>query len=182
AFEVRAVLAATLSPTWGIYSGYELCENQPLKAGSEEYGDSEKYQLKPRDWQAAAREGRTIAPLITRLNDIRRRHPALHRLRNLSFHHTDNDSVLAFSKRTGDDTVIVVVNLDPHHTQEATVSLDLPRLGLDRNDALSVHDELTGETYHWGSANYVCLSPGRAPAHVLRAEPATSQIGGPSAS
>ncbi|MFJ5518678.1 alpha-1,4-glucan--maltose-1-phosphate maltosyltransferase [Streptomyces griseoluteus] len=182
AFEIRAVLAATLSPAWGVYSGYELCENQALQPGGEEYRDSEKYQLKPRDWEAAAREGRTIAPLITRLNAIRRRHPALHRLRNLSFHRTDNDSVLAFSKRTGDDTVLVVVSLDPHHTQEATVSLDLPRLGLDWSDTLSVHDELTGETYHWGRDNYVRLSPDRAPAHVLRAEPATSQIGGPSAS
>ncbi|MER7310029.1 alpha-1,4-glucan--maltose-1-phosphate maltosyltransferase, partial [Streptomyces griseoluteus] len=182
AFEIRAVLAAMLSPAWGIYSGYELCENQALQPGSEEYLNSEKYQLARRDWEAAAREGRTIAPLITRLNEIRRRHPALHHLRNLSFHRTDNDSVLAFSKRTGDDMVLVVVSLDPHHTQEATVSLDLPRLGLDWNDALSVHDELTGETYHWGRDNYVRLSPGRAPAHVLRAEPATSQIGGPSAS
>ncbi|MFF7385185.1 maltotransferase domain-containing protein [Streptomyces griseoluteus] len=182
AFEIRAVLAATLSPTWGIYSGYELCENQALQPGGEEYLNSEKYQLERRDWEAAAREGRTIAPLVTRLNEIRRRHPALHRLRNLSFHRTDNDSVLAFSKRTGDDTVLVVVSLDPHHTQEATVSLDLPRLGLDWGDTLSVHDELTGETYHWGRDNYVRLSPDRAPAHVLCAEPATSQIGGPSAS
>ncbi|MFJ4600952.1 alpha-1,4-glucan--maltose-1-phosphate maltosyltransferase [Streptomyces griseoluteus] len=182
AFEIRAVLAATLSPAWGIYSGYELCENQALQPGSEEYLNSEKYQLERRDWEAAAREGRTIAPLITRLNGIRRRHPALHHLRNLSFHRTDNDSVLAFSKRTGDDTVLVVVSLDPHHTQEATVSLDLPRLGLDWSDTLSVHDELTGETYHWGRDNYVRLSPDRAPAHVLRAEPATSKIGGPSAS
>ncbi|NED38333.1 DUF3459 domain-containing protein, partial [Streptomyces sp. SID8499] len=84
--------------------------------------DSEKYQLKPRDWAAAEREGRTIAPLLTRLNDIRRRHPALHQLRNLRFHHTDNDAVIAYSKRTGEDTVVVVANLDPHHTQEATVS------------------------------------------------------------
>ncbi|MFD8674984.1 alpha-1,4-glucan--maltose-1-phosphate maltosyltransferase [Streptomyces seoulensis] len=182
AFEIRAVLAATLSPAWGIYSGYELCENQVLQPGGEEYLNSEKYQLERRDWEAAAREGRTIAPLITRLNEIRRAHPALRQLRNLSFHRTDNDAVLAYSKRTGDDTVLVIVSLDPHHTQEATVSLDLPRLGLDWNDALSVHDELTGETYHWGRDNYVRLSPGRAPAHVLRAEPATSQIGGPSAS
>ncbi|MBK3527411.1 alpha-1,4-glucan--maltose-1-phosphate maltosyltransferase, partial [Streptomyces sp. MBT70] len=86
AFEVRAVLAATLSPAWGIYSGYELCENTPLREGAEEYLDSEKYQLRPRDWEAAEREGRTIAPLITRLNTIRRRHPALQRLRNLHFH------------------------------------------------------------------------------------------------
>ncbi|MFE7954667.1 alpha-1,4-glucan--maltose-1-phosphate maltosyltransferase [Streptomyces sp. NPDC057413] len=167
AFEVRAVLAATLSPTWGIYSGYELCENTPLREGSEEYLDSEKYQLTSRDWAAAEREGRTIAPLITRLNDIRRGHPALRRLRNLRFHTTDNDAVLAYSKREGDDTVLVVVNLDPHHTQEATVSLDMPRLGRDWHAELSVHDELTGATYRWGSANYVRLDPGRTPAHVF---------------
>ncbi|MEW2249157.1 alpha-1,4-glucan--maltose-1-phosphate maltosyltransferase [Streptomyces sp. NPDC006975] len=167
AFEVRAVLAATLSPTWGIYSGYELCENTPLREGSEEYLDSEKYQLTSRDWAVAEREGRTIAPLITRLNDIRRGHPALRRLRNLRFHTTDNDAVLAYSKREGDDTVLVVVNLDPHHTQEATVSLDMPRLGRDWHAELSVHDELTGATYRWGSANYVRLDPGRTPAHVF---------------
>ncbi|WP_030754450.1 DUF3459 domain-containing protein, partial [Streptomyces sp. NRRL S-31] len=142
----------------------------------------EKYQLRPRDWETAAREGRTIAPLITRLNQIRRRHPALRRLRNLSFHQTDNDAVLAYGKSTGTDTVVVVVNLDPHHTQEATVSLDMPRLGLDRNAALSVHDELTGETYHWGSTNYVRLTPGRAPAHVLHVGRSTPRIGGPAAS
>ncbi|MFD7714086.1 alpha-1,4-glucan--maltose-1-phosphate maltosyltransferase, partial [Streptomyces sp. NPDC059786] len=129
AFEVRAVLAATLSPTWGVYSGYELCENTPVREGSEEYLDSEKYELRPRDWAAAEREGRTIAPLITRLNGIRRAHPALRRLRNLRFHRADNDAVIAYSKRTGTDTVVVVANLDPHHTQEATVSLDMPELG-----------------------------------------------------
>ncbi|CAL9318356.1 alpha-1,4-glucan--maltose-1-phosphate maltosyltransferase [Streptomyces sp. SudanB66_2053] len=181
AFEVRAVLAATLSPTWGIYSGYELCENTPLREGSEEYLDSEKYQLKPRDWDAAAREGRTIAPLITRLNTIRRDHPALRLLRNLRFHHTDNDSVLAYSKRRGSDVVLAVVNLDPHHVQEATVSLDMPQLGLDRHESVPVRDELTGETYHWGSANYVRLEPGRAPAHVLHVQrpPAAQRNGGP---
>ncbi|WP_439947480.1 alpha-1,4-glucan--maltose-1-phosphate maltosyltransferase [Streptomyces sp. BBFR109] len=183
AFEVRAVLAATLAPSWGIYSGYELCENTPLREGGEEYLDSEKYQLKPRDWAAAEREGRTIAPLLTRLNDIRRRHPALHQLRNLRFHHTDNDAVIAYSKRTGEDTVAVVANLDPHHTQEATVSLDLPHLGLERHASLSVLDELTGETYQWGSTNYVRLEPGRTPAHVLHVQRSSTspQIGGPPA-
>ncbi|MDF3303361.1 alpha-amylase family glycosyl hydrolase, partial [Streptomyces tropicalis] len=161
AFEVRAVLAATLSPTWGVYSGYELCENTPLAEGSEEYLHSEKYQLRPRDWDTAAREGRTIAPLITRLNHLRRRHPALRRLRNLRFHPTDNDAVIAYSKTTGPDTVLVVANLDPHRTQEATVSLDMPQLGLDRHESVPVRDELTGETYHWGRANYVRLEPGR---------------------
>ncbi|CAL9367060.1 Alpha-1,4-glucan:maltose-1-phosphate maltosyltransferase 2 [Streptomyces griseomycini] len=180
AFEVRAVLAATLSPTWGIYSGYELCENTPLREGGEEYLDSEKYQLKPRDWETAEREGRTITPLITRLNTIRREHPALRRLRNLRFHRTDNDSVIAYSKRSGSDVVLVVANLDPHRTQEATVSLDMPQLGLDWHESVPVRDELTGETYHWGSANYVRLEPGRAPAHVLHvpSPPAAQRTGG----
>jgi starch synthase (maltosyl-transferring) len=179
AFEVRAVLAATLSPAWGIYSGYELCENTPLREGSEEYLDSEKYQLRPRDWAAAEREGRTIAPLITRLNDIRRRSPALRRLRGLHFHHADQDAVIAYSKRSGSNTVLVVANLDPHHTQEATVSLDMPQLGLDWHESVLVRDELTGETYHWGRTNYVRLEPGFRPAHVFTVlRPSTPQIGG----
>jgi starch synthase (maltosyl-transferring) len=179
AFEVRAVLAATLSPSWGVYSGYELCENTPLHEGSEEYLDSEKYQLKPRDWDAAAREGRTIAPLITKLNAIRRRSPALRQLRNLHFHHADNDAVIAYSKRRGSNTVLVVANLDPHHTQEATVSLDMPQLGLEWHESVPVRDEFTGETYHWGRANYVRLEPGRRPAHVFTVlRPSTPRIGG----
>ncbi|MEU7242674.1 alpha-1,4-glucan--maltose-1-phosphate maltosyltransferase [Streptomyces sparsogenes] len=179
AFEARAVLAATLSPAWGVYAGYELCENTPLRPGSEEYLDSEKYQLRPRDWAAAEREGRTITPLLTCLNRLRRRHPALRQLRNLRFHHVDNESVIAYSKRTGDSCVLTVVNLDPHHTQEATVSLNMPELGLDWHESAPVRDELTGETYHWGRDNYVRLEPGRpmAPAHVLSLRP-SSPIGG----
>jgi starch synthase (maltosyl-transferring) len=165
AFELRAVLAATLSPTWGVYSGYELCENTPLRPGSEEYLDSEKYQLRPRDWEQAEREGRTITPLITRLNAIRRSNPALRQLRDLHFHHADKEAVIVYSKRSGSNTVLVVANLDPHHTQEATVSLDMPQLGLDWHESVPVRDELTGETYHWGRANYVRLQPGGA--HVL---------------
>ncbi|MEU9190586.1 alpha-1,4-glucan--maltose-1-phosphate maltosyltransferase, partial [Streptomyces sp. NPDC048484] len=137
AFELRAVLAATLSPTWGVYSGFELCEGVPVRDGSEEYLNSEKYQLRPRDWESAEREGRSIAPLLAELNAIRRRSPALRQLRDLHFHPTDKESVLAYSKSVtdtrGSNTVLVVVNLDPHHTQEATVSLDMPRLGLDRH-------------------------------------------------
>ncbi|MER6066285.1 alpha-1,4-glucan--maltose-1-phosphate maltosyltransferase [Streptomyces sp. NPDC001792] len=179
AFEVRAVLAATLSSAWGIYSGYELCENTPLREGSEEYLDSEKYQLKRRDWEAAAREGRTIAPLIAKLNDIRRRSPALHQLRDLHFHHVDKDAVIAYSKRSGSNTVLVVANLDPHDTQEATVSLDMPQLGLDWHESVPVRDELTGETYYWGRANYVRLEPGHRPAHVFTVlRPSNPQIGG----
>ncbi|MBP8537932.1 alpha-1,4-glucan--maltose-1-phosphate maltosyltransferase [Streptomyces sp. MK37H] len=179
AFAVRAVLAATLSPAWGVYAGYELCESTPARQGSEEYLDSEKYQLRPRDWAAAEREGRTITPLLARLNRVRRRHPALRRLRNLRFHHADNDSVIVYSKRAGDSCVVTVVNLDPHHTQEATVSLNMPELGLEWHESVPVRDELTGETYHWGRDNYVRLEPGRemAPAHVLSLRP-SSPIGG----
>ncbi|WP_369376226.1 alpha-1,4-glucan--maltose-1-phosphate maltosyltransferase [Streptomyces sp. cg36] len=177
AFEVRAVLAATLAPSWGVYAGYELCENNALHDGSEEYLNSEKYELRPRDWEAAEREGRSLAPLLTTLNRIRRRHPALRQLRSLRFHHTDNDAVLAYSKRSGSNTVLVVANLDPHHTQEATVSLDMPELGLSWHESVPVRDELTGETYHWGRANYVRLEPGRAPAHVLALRP-SPPIGG----
>ncbi|WP_458088359.1 alpha-1,4-glucan--maltose-1-phosphate maltosyltransferase [Streptomyces malaysiensis] len=179
AFAVRAVLAATLSPSWGVYAGYELCENTPVRPGSEEYLDSEKYQLRPRDWAAAERDGRSITPLLTRLNRVRRRHPALRRLRNLKFHHADNDSVIVYSKRAGDSCVVTVVNLDPHHTQEATVSLNMPELGLEWHESVPVRDELTGETYHWGRDNYVRLEPGRdmAPAHVLSLRP-SSPIGG----
>ncbi|KNB51007.1 alpha-1,4-glucan--maltose-1-phosphate maltosyltransferase [Streptomyces caatingaensis] len=182
AFEIRAVLAATLSPSWGVYAGYELCENVPAHPGSEEYLDSEKYQLRPRDWESAEREGRSLAPLITVLNRLRRRHPALRRLRNLRFHHADNDAVIVYSKRTGGpcgDCVLTVVNLDPHHTQEATVSLDMPELGLDWHESFPVRDELTGETYHWGRDNYVRLEPGHAiaPAHVFSLRP-SSPIGG----
>ncbi|WP_443058352.1 maltotransferase domain-containing protein [Streptomyces sp. NBC_00442] len=177
AFEVRAVLAATLSPSWGVYAGYELCENVPATAGSEEYLHSEKYQLRPRDWESAERKGRSIAPLITALNRIRRRQPALRQLRSVHFHDTDNDALIAYSKRSGSNTVVVVANLDPHHTQEATVSLDMPELGLAWDESFPVRDELTGETYHWGRANYVRLEPGRAPAHILVLRP-SPPIGG----
>ncbi|MER8045740.1 alpha-1,4-glucan--maltose-1-phosphate maltosyltransferase [Streptomyces sp. NPDC094032] len=179
AFEVRAVLAATLSPTWGMYAGYELCEGTPLRDGSEEYLDSEKYQLRPRDWESAERSGASIAPLVTALNRIRRRHPALRRLRNLTFHTTDNDAVIAYAKRSGSNTVLVVANLDPHHTQEATVSLDMPELGLDWHETVPVRDELTGETYHWGRHNYVRLEPGVRPAHVLVLRPSPQTGGSP---
>ncbi|MFD9160951.1 maltotransferase domain-containing protein [Streptomyces sp. NPDC059558] len=178
AFEVRAVLAATLSPTWGVYAGYELCENTPVREGSEEYLNSEKYEFRPRDWAAADRTGATIAPLITSLNRLRRRNPALQQLRDIHFHSTDNEQVIAYSKHAGANSVLVVVNLDPHHTQEATVSLDMPVLGLDWHGSLAVRDELTGETYHWGRANYVRLEPGRTPAHVLAALRPSPPTGG----
>ncbi|MCW2860622.1 MAG: alpha amylase catalytic region [Actinoallomurus sp.] len=177
-FAVRAVLAATLSPAWGVYSGYELYENIPVRPGSEEYRDSEKYQYRPRDWEAAEREGRSLAPLISSLNSLRRAHPALRRLRNLRFHNVDQSELICFSKRVapangdGDaadlgDVVLVVVNLNPHQVREATVYLDMPALGLDWADQLVVTDELSGESYHWRQANYVRLDPHTQSAHIF---------------
>jgi starch synthase (maltosyl-transferring) len=167
AFKIRAVLAATGSPTWGVYAGYELFEHVAVKPGSEEYLDSEKFQIRIRDWDAATAEGRTLAPYLTRLNEIRRQHPALQQLRNLTVHSSDDDCTLVFSKSAGEDTVIVVVNVDPHGTRETTVHLDMPALGLDWHDQFVVHDELSGDTWTWGERNYVRLDPYVEPAHVL---------------
>ncbi len=173
AFRVRAVLAAMLAPSYGIYSGFELAENVPVRPGSEEYLDSEKYQYRPRDWAAAEREPNGIAPLIRRLNEIRRSHVALHWLRNLRFHYTDQPELLAFSKRAGTDTVLVVVNLDPHQPHEATVWLDIGALGLEAGSEFTVTDELTGESFRWGQANYVRLDPAVSPAHIFAITPGT---------
>ena len=168
-FKIRAVLASMMSPTWGMYSGFELFEHVAVRPGSEEYLDSEKYQLRPRDWDAAEREGRSLAPFLTRLNAVRRAHPALQQLRSLHFHRVDNDAILAFSKRdakTG-DTVLVVVTVDPFNTQEATCDLDLPELGFDWHERFEVLDEMSGATYDWGQRNYVRLDPHAEPAHVF---------------
>lgn len=175
AFKIRAVLASMLSPSWGMYSGYELFENRTVRPGSEEYLDSEKYQYRPRDWETAEREGRSLAPYITRLNRLRRAHPALRQLRNLRFHHVDQPELICFSKRVpaareGDragDTVVVVVNLDPHTPREATVRLNMPELGLDWQDEMLIRDEISGETYRWGEANFCRLDPHVEPAHIF---------------
>jgi starch synthase (maltosyl-transferring) len=176
AFKIRAVLAAMLSPSWGIYSGYELCESTPVRPGSEEYLDSEKYQYRPRDWEQAQQGPTGIAPYIARLNAIRKAHPALHWLRNLRFHHVDQPELICFSKRDPqeDDTVLVIVNLDPHQPREATVWLDLPALGLESNADFVVTDELSGQTYRWGRANYVRLDPGYEPAHIFQVKTSPS--------
>jgi starch synthase (maltosyl-transferring) len=175
AFRVRAVLAAMLSPSWGVYSGYELCENTPLRPGSEEYLDSEKFQYRPRDWKLAERMNLSISSLITQLNTIRKSHPSLSQLRNLRFHFTDQPEILCFSKKVGSsasgapggDTVLVVVNLDPHQPREATVWLDGAALGIDVRAGFTVTDNLSGESYRWGEANYVRLDPHITPAHIL---------------
>ncbi|CAM3659516.1 alpha-1,4-glucan--maltose-1-phosphate maltosyltransferase [Kibdelosporangium persicum] len=168
-FALRAALAATFSPTWGVYSGYELYEHTPVREGSEEYLDSEKYQLRPRDWEKALAEGRSLEPWLRRLNAIRRAHPALQQLRTLRFHHVDNDAVLAYSKvdpETG-DTVVVVLSLDPFGTAEGTVWLDMPELGMRWHDRFTAFDEVTGQAWDWGQANYVRLEPWNAVAHII---------------
>ncbi|HET7386098.1 MAG TPA: alpha-1,4-glucan--maltose-1-phosphate maltosyltransferase [Nocardioidaceae bacterium] len=187
AFRIRATIAATASPTWGVYAGFELFEHVAVRPGSEEYLDSEKYQIRIRDWAGAEAEGRSLAPYLTRLNEIRRAHPALQQLRNLVVHASDDESVLVYSKSapkvsrrsqarsstTGegeDDTVIVVVNVDPHAARETMVHLNMPALGLDWNDQIAVHDELTGQTWTWGERNYVRLDPYAEPAHILTAK------------
>lgn len=180
AFKIRATLAAMSSPSWGLYSGFELYEHVAVSPGSEEYQDSEKYQLRPRDWDQAAATGHTLAPYLTRLNEIRRRHPALRRLRNLRLHHVEDQEILAFSKSsppvpaapgshegTATDTVIVVLNLDPHAARESMIHLDLPALGLNWGDTVPVRDELTGQTWSWGEHEYIRLDPGQEPAHIL---------------
>jgi starch synthase (maltosyl-transferring) len=161
-FKIRAVLASLLAPTYGVYAGYELYEHVAVKPGSEEYQNSEKYQLRPRDWSQPG-----LSPYLTKLNELRREHESLHWLRNVTFHDADNDFVMAWSKKTGDDVVLVVVNLDPHGTREATVRLNMPALGLGWEDQLLVRDEISGNEWTWAQANYVRLDPFVEPAHVF---------------
>src|SRR4029078_3880544 len=149
AFAIRAVLAALLSPSWGVYSGFELFEHVAVKPGREEYQKREKDSSRPRDWAAAERDGRSLAPLLTRLNRARKAHPALHQLRHLRWHTADNDQILAWSKKEGDDCVLVVVNLDPHAVREATVHVDMAALGFEPWESYEVHDELSGATWTW---------------------------------
>ncbi|NBU32300.1 MAG: alpha-1,4-glucan--maltose-1-phosphate maltosyltransferase [Actinobacteria bacterium] len=164
-FDIRATLAATLSPTWGVYAGFELYEAEPTKPGAEEYLDSEKYEYRPRNWDDPGLP--TLAPYLTQLNQIRAKSPALHYLRNLRFHNIDSDAMLAYSKREGDNIVLVIVNLDPHSAQESTVHLNMPELGKDWNDTFTVKDELTGQTMKWSEHNFVRLDPSIGCALIL---------------
>jgi starch synthase (maltosyl-transferring) len=157
AFAARLVLAATLSPSYGIYSGFEHFENVPVRPGSEEYLDSEKYEVKERGLDGP------LLPLVRRLNEARRAHPALQRLETISFLDTENDALIAYAKRLADDVVLTCVNLDPHTAQEGIVVLPVA-LGLP--PAVTVRDLLTDETFSWRiGRNYVRLGPGQA--HVL---------------
>jgi starch synthase (maltosyl-transferring) len=167
-FRIRAALAATLSSCWGIYSGYELCENDPYP-GKEEYNHSEKYELKKRDWDAPG----NIKLFIQRLNRIRRENAALQEYENLSFHASDDGRVLSYSKVTKDfsNRILCVVNLDTNETIATTVHLDLAVLGLDPNRPFKVEDLMHGNIYEWrGSTNYVSLNPNGTSLHVFRVE------------
>jgi starch synthase (maltosyl-transferring) len=166
AFKLRLLLAGLLSPAYGIYSGYELLEHVPRHPGSEEYLDSEKYQYRPRDWN----QPDSLAPYITRLNRLRRMHPALHYLRTLWFHHIDDPAMLCFSKVTPErtDPILVVANLDVHSPRESMTGLDLWQLGLEHAGPYEAHDLLTDTVYIWhDSRNYVRLDPEVEPAHVF---------------
>ncbi|WP_425468260.1 alpha-1,4-glucan--maltose-1-phosphate maltosyltransferase [Protaetiibacter larvae] len=178
AYKVRAAIAATASPSWGVYAGYELFEDV-ARPGSEENIDNEKYEYKQRDWEKASAAGHSLAPYLTLLNQARAEHPALGQLRGLSLHWSDDDAVLVYSKSldgaftpTGRrDTVIVVANVDPHSVRETMVYLDLAALGLSPGDSFVVRDLVTGARWTWGEANYVRLDAFTEPVHILAVEP-----------
>jgi starch synthase (maltosyl-transferring) len=165
AFRIRLLLAATLSPTYGIYSGYELCENEAVHPGSEEYLNSEKYQIRVRDWNAPG----NIKQDISKLNRIRREEPALHELTNVSFINTGHDAILAYKKAVPKNDLIVIVNLDPHSVHETMVDVPIQELGIAPGEAYEMADLLTGVRYTWhGAQNYVRLDPGERVAHLFR--------------
>ncbi|MGE0450602.1 MAG: alpha-1,4-glucan--maltose-1-phosphate maltosyltransferase [Vicinamibacterales bacterium] len=175
AFEARLILAATLSPTYGIYSGFELCEGRAVRPGSEEYLDSEKYQVRHWDWE---RPGH-IKEMVRQINEIRRAHPAFHWNGSLRFCETDNDQLLAYTRTAPDDTdpVLVVVNLDPHFMQHGHVRVPPGLAGLADGDRLTAHDLLADTPYGWTAGwNYVRLDPGVRQAHVFRLEAAKGDL------
>jgi starch synthase (maltosyl-transferring) len=169
AFKIRAALAATLSPTYGIYSGFELIENVPLHPGREEYLNSEKYEVRVRDWQAPG----NLNAYIRRLNEIRNENPALRLWTNIAFHDADNEAILSYSKQTpnGANRLLIVANMDPFHTQAAWIHLDGAALGLSHDSHYTVHDLLTGARWVWlGTAGWVQLDPNNEPVHIFRIE------------
>ncbi len=177
AYKIRAAIAATAAPSWGVYAGYELFENV-ARPGSEENIDNEKYEYKARDFAAAEKAGRSLAPYLTQLNKIRAEHPALRQLRNLDVHWSDDDSILVYSKyldgrytRSGrGDAIIVIANLDPHSVRETTVHLDPTRFGIDPAEEFDVTELMTKQKFTWGLRNFVRLDAFTEPVHILRVE------------
>ncbi len=177
AYKVRAAIAATASPSWGVYAGYELYENV-ARSGSEENIDNEKYQFAPRDFAAAEEAGRSLAPYLTRLNEIRGEHPTLRQLRNLDVHWSDDDSILVYSKYLAPEftpggsfpngnAIIVVANVDPHSVRETTVHLDPRVFGIAPGESFEVTDLITGQVFTWSTDNYVRLDAFTEPVHIL---------------
>ncbi len=168
AFALRLVLAATLGASYGIYGpAFELLEHEPREPGAEEYLDSEKYQL--RVWDLDRPD--SLRDFITRVNRIRRENAPLHTDRGLRFHAIDNDSLLAYSKTTdeGKESILVIVNVDPHHAHSGWLDLDLMDLGVASDRPYQVHDLLSGARFLWqGARNYVSLDPTHTPAHIFR--------------
>jgi starch synthase (maltosyl-transferring) len=168
AFRIRLVLAATLAASYGIYNGFEICENRAVP-GTEEYLNSEKYQYRQWDWE---RPGH-IKDLIARVNGIRREQPAFAFNASLRFHLTTSDALIAYSKVAPGDTtrLLTVVNLDPHAAQDGMVCLSLPEDPVADEETCAVHDLLDGSTYQWsGPWNYVRLDPAERPGHILRVD------------
>ena len=165
-FMARLVLAATLAANYGIYGpAYELLEGTPREPGSEEYRDSEKYQL--RHWDLERPD--SLREFIARVNRIRRENPALHSDWSLRFCAIDNDQLIAYAKRSGDNVIVTVVNLDPHHVQSGWIELDLHALGVPEGGQYQMHDLLTDQRFLWeGPRNFVMLDPHQVPAHVMR--------------
>ena len=169
AFKVRVALAATASPTYGVYSGFELIENTPLHPGKEEYLDSEKYEVRVRDWQAPG----NIVGYIRRLNEIRNENPALRLWTNFALHSADNPAILTYSKvdPVTNNRLLIVLNLDPFNNQSAWISLDGAALGIDEGSYYVMHDLLTGARWSWqGLYGWVNLDPFNEPVHIFRLE------------
>jgi starch synthase (maltosyl-transferring) len=165
AFAMRFILASTMVPSYGIYRGFEYLENKPASDANEEYLHSEKYEIRKRPWNPPA----PLVPLIARINELRREHPALRRLRNIRFHNSDNPEILVYSKVDGDDVLLFAVNLDPWNAQSATLGLDLGVLGMPWDRPYRAEDLLTGESFGWWGPNpWVRLdAPSGQVAHVL---------------
>jgi len=174
AFKIRAALAATAAPTWGVYSGFELYESV-ARPGAEENIDNEKYEYRPRDYAKAEALGKSLSPFLAQLGRIRAAHPALRQLRNLDIHSSDDDSILVYSKYlaaefTDDgraDALLVVANVDPHSVRETVVHLDVTRFGLAPGATFEVEDLITGAVWTWSADNFVRLDAFTEPVHIL---------------
>lgn len=171
AFAIRATLAATLSPTYGMYKGFEFYESLALNPGSEEYLDSEKFQLRPRDANYSHDSDHNLIPYVTLLNKIRRSNPALQELRTLRFHPTESPEIIAFSKRggvNGADVILSVCNTDPANEHSTIVHWNMHQLGLPWGHDFAVTDQISGTTWHWNEHTFVKLDPTVEVAHIAK--------------